>query len=33
VLDAARMLSWALRERRPLPAEVERDLVTLSASS
>ena len=33
VLDAARMLPWALRERRPLPAEVERDLVTLSASS
>jgi GT2 family glycosyltransferase len=30
VADAARMLPWALRERRPLPATVEDDLRTLT---
>jgi GT2 family glycosyltransferase len=29
VADALRMLPWALRQRRPLPAEVEADLVAL----
>jgi GT2 family glycosyltransferase len=32
VWDAARMLPWALRERRRLPDEVERALVTLSSA-
>lgn len=32
VRDAARMLPWALRSRRALPAAVERDLRTLSAT-
>lgn len=31
VADAARLLPWALRRRRPLPASVERDLITLQA--
>jgi GT2 family glycosyltransferase len=31
VADAARLLPWALRRRRPLPASVERDLTTLQA--
>jgi GT2 family glycosyltransferase len=32
VLDAARMLPWALRERRLLPPDVEEALITLSTS-
>ncbi|BBH70856.1 glycosyl transferase [Actinoplanes sp. OR16] len=32
VVDVARQLPWALRHRRPLPPEVEADLVRLSAA-